>query len=81
MVYNNNYCKLTTHVEMRKMGNRYGPAVYINNNKLDYVGNVKYLGVIICYDMKDDEDMLRHLRSFYARSNSTLRKFHNCSVD
>ena len=31
--------------------------------------------------MKDDEDMLRHLRSFYARSNSILRKFHNCSVD
>ena len=57
------------------------PDVYINHNKLDYVVKVKYLGVIICDDMKDDEDMLRHLRSFYARSNSILRKFHNCSVD
>ena len=56
------------------------PDVYINN-KLDYVGKVKYLGGFICDDMKDDEDMLRHLRSFYARSNSILRKFHNCSVD
>ena len=33
------------------------PDVYINNNKLDYVGNVKYVGVIMCDDMKDDEDM------------------------
>ena len=57
------------------------PDVYINHNKLDYVVQVKYLGVIICDDMKDDEDMLRHLRSFYARSNSILRTFHNCSVD
>ena len=57
------------------------PDVYINNNKLDDVGKVKYLGVIICDDMKDDEDMLIHLRSFYARSNSILRKFHNCSVN
>ena len=57
------------------------PDVYINHNKLDYVVKVKYLGVVICDDMKDDEDMLRHLRSFYARSNSILRKFHNCSVD
>ena len=57
------------------------PDVYINHNKLDYVVKVKYLGVVIYDDMKDDEDMLRHLRSFYARSNSILRKFHNCSVD
>ena len=57
------------------------PDVYIDHNKLDYVVKVKYLGVVICDDMKDDEDMLRHLRSFYARSNSILRKFHNCSVD
>ena len=57
------------------------PDVYINHNKLDYVVKVKYLGVIICDNMKDDEYMIRHLRSFYARSNSILRKCHNCSVD
>ena len=33
------------------------PDVYINNNTLDYVGKVKYVGVIICDDMKDDEDI------------------------
>ena len=40
----------------------------------------KYLGVIICNDLKDDGDILRHLRNFYARSNSIIRKFHHCSV-
>ena len=25
-------------------------------------------------------DILRHLRNFYARSNSIIRKFHHCSV-
>ena len=30
--------------------------------------------------MKDDADMTRHLRSFYARSNVIFRKFHHCSA-
>ena len=30
--------------------------------------------------MKDDADMSRHLRSFYARSNVIFRKFHHCSA-
>ena len=40
------------------------PEVYLNNNKLEYVEKVKYLGVIICNDLKDDEDMLRHCMAF-----------------
>ena len=39
------------------------PDVYLNNNKLEYVEKAKYLGVIICNDLKDDEAMLRPLRS------------------
>ena len=56
------------------------PDIYMNNNKLVFVENTKYLGVVICNDLKDDEDMLRHLRSFYARCKSIIRKFHNCSI-
>ena len=40
----------------------------MNVNKLAYVKEAKYLGVIICNDLKDDGDILRHLRNFYARS-------------
>ena len=56
------------------------PDMYMNLNKLAYVKEAKYLGVIICNDLKDDGDILRHLRNFYARSNSIIRKFHHCSV-
>ena len=48
------------------------PDIYMNNAKLKYVEKAKYLGVIICNNLKDDEDMLRHLHSFYARSNSII---------
>ena len=54
--------------------------MYMNLNKLAYVKEANYLGVIICNDLKDDGDILRHLRNFYARSNSIIRKFHHCSV-
>ena len=56
------------------------PNIYFNNNKVEYVEKVIHLSVFICNDLKDDEDMLRHLHSFYAKSNSIIRKFHNCSV-
>ena len=52
----------------------------MNLNKLAYVKEAKYLGVIICNDLKDDGAILRHLRNFYARSNSIIRKIHHCSV-
>ena len=56
---------------------RYSP---LNGDALEYVDNVKYLGVLLSHDMKDDADMSRHLRSFYARSNVIFRKFHHCSA-
>ena len=45
-----------------------------------YVKEAKYLGVIIFNDLKDDGDILRHLRNCYTRSNSIIREFHHCSV-
>ena len=52
----------------------------MNVNKLAYVKKAKDLGVIICNDLKDDGDILRHRRNFYARSNSIIRTFHHCFV-
>ena len=42
------------------------PDIYMNNNKLVFVEKTKYLGVMICNDLKDDEDMFRHLYNFYV---------------
>ena len=56
------------------------PLMYLNCVALEYVDSVKYLGVMLSNDMKDDADMNRHLRSFYARSNVIFRKFHHCSA-
>ena len=56
------------------------PNVYLNNNKLEYVEQTKYLGVTFFIDLTDDEDMLRHLHSFYAKSNSIIRKFHKLKL-
>ena len=56
------------------------PLMFLNGDALEYVDSVKYLGVLLSHDMKDDADMSRHLRSFYARSNVIFRKFHHCSA-
>ena len=54
--------------------------MYLNGLALRYVDRVKYLGVLLSQDMKDDADMNRHLLGFYARSNVIFRKFHHCSA-
>ena len=56
------------------------PLLFLNGDALEYVDSVKYLGVLLSQDMKDDADMSRHLRSFYARSNVIFCKFHHCSA-
>ena len=56
------------------------PLMFLNGDAHEYVDSVKYLGVVLSQAMKDDADMSRHLRSFYARSNVIFRKFHHCSV-
>ena len=44
--------------------------------------SVKYLGVFVCDDLNDNNDMNRQLRSLYARANTLLRKFLNfCKTD
>ena len=56
------------------------PLMFLNGDALEYVDSVKYLGVLLSQDMKDDADMSRYLRSFYARSNVIFRKFYHCSA-
>ena len=52
------------------------PDIYMNLNNLAFVKEAQYLGVIVCNNLKVDEDILRHLRNFYARPNNT----HHCSM-
>ena len=56
------------------------PLMYLNGVALEYVDRVIYLGMMLSQGMKDDADMNRHLRSFYARTNVIVRKFHHCSA-
>ena len=45
------------------------------------VNETKYLGFTFCSLNKDDKDILRQMRSVYARSNRILRMFSHCSID
>ena len=47
----------------------------LNAAPLPYVYSVKYLGFMFTPDSKDDVDIQRQLRTFYARSNTILGEF------
>ena len=53
----------------------YCPPMVLNAALLPYVDSVSYLGFMFTPDSKDDADMQRQLRTFYARSNTILRQF------
>ena len=48
-----------------------------NNVPLVYVDSIKYLGFTFSRNHKDDDDMLRQMRTLYARSKRKIRIFHN----
>ena len=50
----------------------------LNATHLPYVNSVKYLGFMFTPDSKDDVDMQRQLKTFYARGNTILRQFAKC---
>ena len=50
----------------------------LNDAPLPYVDSVKYFGFMFIFDSKDDVDMQRQLRTFYARSNTINRQFAKC---
>jgi hypothetical protein len=55
------------------------PTFYLGENTIENVENVKYLGHVICNNLKDDHDMLNQIKSLYCRSNMLSRKFFKCS--
>ena len=57
------------------------PEIKLDGLVMEYCDSGKYLGVMLNVNCKDDDDIKKHLRYFYARSNTILRKFYNCSVD
>ena len=60
----------------------YCPTVAIIGNEcLKYVDTFKYFGFIFSENKKDDADMLKQLRSLYAKANRITRMFHYCTVD
>ena len=51
--------------------------VVLSGNSIDYVHKTKYLGVLLCSDMK----ACRPTSKFYAQANTLLRNFSYCSDD
>ena len=56
------------------------PELTLCGQTLTFVQTYKYLGVLINNDFTDDDDVDRQLRCLYARGNSLLRKFKDCST-
>ena len=56
------------------------PYLHINNIPISYVDSVKYLVFTFAGAHKDDNDILRQMRTLYARSNRLLRIFHGCNT-
>ena len=55
--------------------------VVLSGNSIDYVHKTKYLGVLLCSDMKTSIDVCRQTSKFYAQANTLLRNFRYRSDD
>ena len=74
--YNSN--KSTVLVCRNKaMMNAVRPSFIVNGDESE---KVKYLGHILCSDLRDDEDMMRQRRHLYAQGNVISRSFRMCSI-
>ena len=54
-------------------------TVFLSGNHIDFVQEVKYLGVLLNSFMKTSIDVSRQTRKFYAQANMLLRNFPYCS--
>ena len=52
--------------------------VYLGGNHIDFVQEVKYLGVLLNSSMKTSIDVSRQTRKFYGQANMLLRNFRYC---
>ena len=57
------------------------PNIFLSGAILEYVTKFKYLGHTITNNFKDDEDILREIRSLNARGNVLIRKFGFLSIE
>ena len=55
--------------------------VVLSGNIIDYVHKTKYLGVLLCSDIKTSIDVCCQTSKFYAQANTLLRNFRYCSDD
>ena len=53
----------------------------INGSKIELVKSYKYLGTIITFNLKENEDIMRLQASFNRKVGMTLRKFHAAELD
>ena len=59
----------------------YVPPFFLDGKCLNFVSCQKYLGVFLCENFTDDKDIMRQTRYIYARGNSLIRKFRDCSSE
>ena len=52
---------------------------FIGSDALKYVSDTKYLFFSFCDSKRDDIDMLRQMKSLYAKSNKLLSTFSHCN--
>lgn len=57
------------------------PDIKLNGNAIDFVPSHKYLGYYMSESFTDDKDIVRQMRSIYAKGNSLIHKFKFCSPD
>jgi hypothetical protein len=55
------------------------PHLVLNGKQLDIVKSYNYLGFLFNEKMSDNDDIKKHTRNIYARGNSIIRNFKNCS--
>ena len=53
--------------------------IELKGEKITLCDQYKYLGHIICNNLKDDKDIARQCRKLYAQGNMLVRKFYMCS--
>jgi len=56
------------------------PPLMLYGTALKYASSTTYLGYIITPDLSDDAAIRAHVRGFYSRANSLLRRFRYCSA-
>ena len=55
------------------------PKVILCNNVVKFKNNVKYLGVFLNNNLKDNDDICRHVRYLYGKSYQLKGTFSKCS--